>query len=120
MGSVDAPHGKNGWLVGSFLPTDDPFNSQALEVAWKKMGSSDKDPVHIHTSSTEVVIVVSGRIDYLAENDTGDLEMLSVLERHFILVKQGIKCGVKQVWEGTEAIVLRAPSVPGDKVVVEV
>ena len=114
-GSVDNPQGTRGWLVGNFLPEGNPYKTRALEIAWKKMGPRDKDPVHIHNMGTEVIIVMSGRIDFLVENEEGKLEPLAVSARNYLMVKPGAMCGIENVYEGTEVIMVKTPSEPSDK-----
>jgi hypothetical protein len=101
-----------------FLPEGNPNKTQALEVAFKKMGPQDKDPLHVHFVGTEVVILLQGRIDYVAENEDGELEPITLSPRNYLLISPGVKCGIEKVFENTEVIVLRSPSVPNDKMIV--
>ena len=119
VGSTDVPESNRGWFLGDFLPEGSPNKIKALEIAWKKLGPSDRDPIHVHTIATEVTIILKGRIDFLVEDGEGNLKQVTLFRGHYLLLRPGVKCGVKRFYKGTEVIVVKTPSKPDDKEVVK-
>lgn len=109
-GRVDEPIGQRGFLCGAFLPSNHPLYSANLEVAWMELNSSTKGEKHFHKEVDEFTILIKG---YLEEEVDGEIVRLRPGE--FVLVRAGSTTQFKGAEDGTVAISIKAPSLPGDK-----
>lgn len=51
---------KNGWFIGNFSPT--LLKTNDVEVAIKKYKKGDYEEAHFHKISTEITIVINGKV----------------------------------------------------------
>jgi len=97
-----------GWFVGDFLPTC--LKTEECEVACKYYKSGDNEKAHAHKIATEITVIVSGLVKMNAvEYKSGDIVVLEpgeVTDFH--------------VLEDTITMVVKVPSVAGDKYLVEI
>lgn len=64
-----------GWFVGDFEPS--VARSTACEVAVKSHAAGDYEEIHHHRISTEVTVVVSGRVRIMGKIlEAGDIMLL--------------------------------------------
>ena len=64
-----------GWFVGGFNPT--AHSTQACEVAVKRYQAGDYESSHFHKVSTEITLVLSGRVRMLGKTwSDGDIIVL--------------------------------------------
>jgi quercetin dioxygenase-like cupin family protein len=49
-----------GWFIGKFVPS--VFETEACEVAVKVYAAGDREASHYHRVSTEITVVISGKI----------------------------------------------------------
>lgn len=96
-----------GWFVGNFTPTI--INTKECEVAVKVYKKGDTDEVHYHKATDEITAVVYGKckindqvfgpgdIIWFEKNDVSKFEVL----------------------EDSANVVVKIPSVKGDKYIVE-
>lgn len=98
---------KLGWFVGDFSPTI--INSPFIEVAYHKHKVGDDLKSHYHKLAQEVTVVVDGVVE--------------VNNRRFhegdIFVIQPYEVSEAKVIADCKLIVVKAPSVPGDKYLCE-
>lgn len=98
---------KGGWFIGNFLPTC--LRTKECEVAYKYYKSGDREDAHVHKISTEITLIVSG---FVKMNETkcksGDIV---ILEPGDVADFQALKDSI--------TIVVKVPSVAGDKYLIE-
>jgi hypothetical protein len=96
-----------GWLVGDFEPSC--FNTAACEVACKYYEAGAAEAAHVHRVATEITLIASGRAIMNGRVLTaGDIVVLAPGEAADF-----------QVLEPTTTVVVKVPSVRGDKYLVE-
>ena len=93
----------NGWFVGNFSPAI--FKSPQFELAHHTHLAMEKTTPHIHKETTELNYVISGELivsdRYLTSGDIWIYEKGEVSDVRFL--------------SNTSLIILRWPSIPGDK-----
>jgi len=94
---------KGGWFVGDFTPT--LFESGECEVACKRYRAGDSESRHVHKIATEITLIVSGRVLMNGvEYGTDDI----------VYLEPGVATDF-QVLEDAVTVVVKLPSVKGDK-----
>lgn len=96
-----------GWFVGAFEPT--ALHLEAAEVAVKHYRAGEAEAVHVHRLATEVTLVLSGRAR-MCGREIGPGEIL--------VLHPGVASGFHAITDVT-TVVVKSPSVPGDKHVQE-
>ena len=96
-----------GWLVGDFEPSC--LRTTACEVACKQYAAGDQEAAHVHRIASEVTLIASGRVRMNGrELSAGDIVILDPGEvTDFTAI------------EPTTTVVVKMPSVVGDKYPVE-
>lgn len=95
-----------GWFVGDFSPSVMP--TRDFEVAVKYYESGDHEARHVHQVADEITVVAQGRVQMEGhEYTTGDI----------ILIPAGEATNFT-VLEPTITVVVKRPSVIGDKYLV--
>jgi quercetin dioxygenase-like cupin family protein len=93
-----------GWIVGDFSPSI--FKSRELEVGLKILDAGYSEPEHFQRKATEVTLVIEGECWLNGEKlRSGDI----------MIVPPGI-AGEFYAKTNTTLLVLKAPSLPKDKV----
>lgn len=92
-----------GWFIGAFEPT--LLALDAVEVAVKRYRAGDTEPEHVHLKATEVTLVVSGVVEM---RDT------TLKEGDILVLEPGETAAFTAITEAT-TVVVKSPSVPGDK-----
>ncbi len=101
-----------GYFIGQFMAKygrDDLVTDQ-VEISWKKLDSSFKESPHYHKIGIDINIIVSGHVTAKIDGKTYDL-----YPRDFLVVYPPTILEDYIVHEDTELIVIKAPSVEGDK-----
>lgn len=97
---------KGGWFVGDFEPS--AFRVSEVEVAFTEHGQGAPWPTHYHRVATEITLVVSGRMTINGvEVCTGG---------GFVLAPNEL--AAPEFLTDCNLVVVKIPSVPGDKHVV--
>ena len=97
---------KGGWYVGNFTPTC--FNSEDFEVCYKVHAKDEKWDHHYHKEGTEINLLIEGKmLIHNKELNSGDV---------FILEPYEIADPV--FLEECKIVIVKTPSVPGDKYIV--
>lgn len=92
-----------GWFVGQFEPTC--YQSDACEVACKYYAAGASEDAHVHRVATEITVIASGRVRMNGRTFTaGDIVVLAPGEATDF-----------EALEPTITVVVKSPSVPGDK-----
>ena len=98
---LDAMQG--GWFVGGFSPT--ALQTTACEVAIKTYGAGEHEPKHHHKIADELTVILTGRVRmnerFFEAGDIVHLAPGESVEFHAI--------------EPTTTVVVKLPSMPGDK-----
>lgn len=94
---------KGGWFVGDFTPSC--LHLKECEVAVKRYRAGDREPRHVHRVSTELTLVLSGRVRMNRE---------VFREGEIIKLAPG-EPGEFDVLEDAITVVVKSPSVPSDK-----
>ena len=92
-----------GWFVGDFEPS--VFKTSACEAAIKKYSKNEYEPLHFHKISTEITILITGRIrmsDKIWENGS------------IIIIEPNDRTSFEAL-EDSVIVVIKIPSVPNDK-----
>jgi quercetin dioxygenase-like cupin family protein len=95
-----------GWFVGGFHPS--ALKTEACEVAFKRYKSGDYEPAHYHQVATEVTFVASGRVR-MCEKEWG--------AGSIIVLAPGEVTNFFAL-EDSDTMVVKVPSVKGDKYLV--
>ena len=96
-----------GWFVGDFNPA--VLNTKAFEVGVKHYKAGDSEQKHVHKVATEITVVVSGTVKM---ND----QLFS--DGDIITLKPGEACKFEAMTDAIN-VVVKTPSVMGDKYIVE-
>lgn len=103
---------KKGWFFGHFA-TDPLLQSNLVEVGWQNISNKKAvvEDKHLHTSSVEINIIISGEVRVSIDGNKHDLKKGDF----YIIWPESI---IEKLEESndTEVIVVRAPSV-NDKVI---
>lgn len=94
---------KGGWFVGDFTPSCLPLKE--CEVAVKRYRAGDREARHVHRVSTELTLIVSGRVQMNQE----------VFREGEIIVLAPGEPGEFRVLEDAITVVVKSPSVASDK-----
>ncbi len=102
----------NGWFMGQFMDKDKYplLKNKDVEIAWKKIPQNYSEPNHIHKKGLEINIVISGRLNLHINNK----KFVVKAGQFFIIYPEAILSADK-VGKHTEVIVVKCPSVKGDK-----
>lgn len=94
---------KDGWFIGNFMPS--VFKTENFEVCYKIHYKNEKWPVHLHKISTEINYLIRGKMKIqnktIVKGDIFVLEPNEIADPIFL--------------EDCELIVVKTPSVVGDK-----
>lgn len=92
-----------GWFVGKFSPS--AFQTDACEVSYKTHKKNEPYAAHVHKIATEINYLIKGHMTIqkteLREGDIFVIKPGEIADPHFL--------------EDCELIVVKVPSVPGDK-----
>ncbi len=92
-----------GWFIGDFEPS--VFRTKEFEVAIKKYSAGDKEPRHMHKVAVEFTVIVSGRVKMNSE-EYGEGDIICIIPN---------ESSDFEVLEDTVTVVVKKPSVAGDK-----
>lgn len=114
LGKVSDFTKKKGWFFGHFAQ-EESLKSDLVEVAWQDISLKKPDPTdrHCHKKSVEIDIVLSGWIKITLNN-----QRVKVSRGEFYIVWPETKIADIEAGAKTELIVIRAPSLKGDKFLV--
>jgi hypothetical protein len=105
--SADASE-RGGWLLGHFMPADDPRRSTEVEIKWGVHPRGERRAQWVTGETrTAMIVLVSGRF------------RVDLPDRSVVLARQGdyvVFSGIGHSWEAEDASVIlgvRWPSVPG-------
>lgn len=94
---------KGGWFVGDFNPSS--FKTQDFEVCYKQHYKGEEWDTHYHKKGTEINLLIEGKMTIQGrELNSGDifiLEPYEIADPTFL--------------EDCRLIIVKTPSVPGDK-----
>jgi mannose-6-phosphate isomerase-like protein (cupin superfamily) len=94
-----------GWFIGDFLPTI--FKSKDFEVAVKSFNPGDKEATHMQSISTEITVVIDGRVKLNSNLFTsGDI----------IVIPPGEFADFESV-TASKLVCVKFPSIPNDKII---
>lgn len=98
---------KNGWFIGNFEPS--VLKTETFEIGIMSHQKGENWPVHYHAQAEEYNVLLEGKmIIQNTELNAGDI---------FIISKMEIADPV--FLEDCRVLVVKVPSVPGDKILVE-
>ncbi len=111
VGNVDIHARERGWFFGHFM--DEPLlRSDLVEVTWQRLPNRkpSDDQRHLHRQTVEINVVIAGSV----ELKINDVEHSFGRGDFFVIWPETIVSDVRSDAEA-EMLVIRAPSVPGDK-----
>ncbi len=111
--SIDKWRGETrGWFFGQFIDKGKfpELNSDQVEIAWKKFDEDYSESAHTHKIGTEISIVLSGKWRVKVEGKQLNLKKGDILVVYPETVLENIL-----IPKGSEAIIIKSPSVPDDK-----
>lgn len=98
---------KGGWFVGNFIPT--AYKTKNFEVGYHHYKVGQEWDHHFHKETDEINLILSGKViiqgEELVKGDVVVINKYEVSDPVFV--------------EDTEIIIIKTPSVPGDKFRVE-
>jgi len=106
-------HSVGSYIIGRFMGEKGFPNQETdeVEVAWKKLGSKDNYvEEHYHKGGVEINIVIAGSCSMVVNG-----ERVSLGKEDFLIVYPETRLGNFEVVDGTEMIIVKAPSVADDK-----
>lgn len=105
---------KNGWIVGNFYPSC--FVNHDFEVCHAKHKAGEKSDGHHHKIATEINYILKGNIKLYTGHflSDGSHWIISLSDGAVWVTEPNKVYGIEFV-EDTELIVMKTPSVPGDK-----
>jgi quercetin dioxygenase-like cupin family protein len=107
MDIIDGKQMKDGWFVGDFEPT--AYHTKDFEVAYKFHPKGEVWDNHYHKIATEINYVVRGELMITEQHlKEGDI---------FIMYPNDI--AIPEFLTDCEVVVVKTPSVKGDKYIVE-
>jgi hypothetical protein len=92
-----------GWMVGDFDPV--VLKTTACEVACKSYNAGDYEAAHVHRIATELTLIASGKAVMNGE---------TLVPGDIIRLEPGEAADFTAI-EPTMTVVVKMPSVPGDK-----
>lgn len=102
-----------GYLMGFFMPEDQSLlRRDDLEIAVMQLPERDVSKPHFHRDSTEVTYVIRGS---LRLNIGIPARSLVLAAGEFMVIPPGTVLQNPTNDPGTEVLVIKFPSVPGDK-----
>lgn len=96
-----------GWVVGNFEPSI--IKTDKFEVSVKSYKAGDKERRHVHHEAVEITIIVSGAVKMNGQ---------VFCEGEIIVIDKGESTDFN-VMEDTKTVVIKTPSVIGDKYFIE-
>ena len=94
---------KRGWLIGDFNPA--LIHSKDIEIGVKEFLKGESEPMHVHKSTKEYTIVLSGEIKMLGKIfRTGEI----------CFVDAGVPSSFESLLD-SQLLVIKSPSNPSDK-----
>ena len=112
IGNTSDFNSSGGYFIGQFMSkySRDELVTDKVEIAWKKLDSSFKEAPHYHKIGIDINIIISGHVTAKIEGKSYDL-----YPRDFLVIYPPTILEDYIVHEDTELIVIKAPSVEGDK-----
>ena len=108
VGNATTDAATRGWLLGHFMPTGDPRNSDAVEIKWGVHPAGEQRPGWVTDDPRSILsVLISGRF------------RIDLPDRSVVLARQGdyvVFHGVNHTWQAEEESVVvsvRWPSLPG-------
>jgi quercetin dioxygenase-like cupin family protein len=102
-------------LVGSKLFKESGFHSDKVEIFLLKIGPKDyPGKLHIHEKMDEIVVVLKGK--FIIEMDGETMELYG---GDYVFKTAGSPGRALAAVEGTEVLIIKAPSVGGDVRIIE-
>lgn len=98
---------KNGWFIGDFLPSI--FRTELFEIACKKYKSGQIEKKHYHGIAIEYTLIVTG---------TAKINDIIINEGEIIAIYPNEIVEFSAISDIT-TIVIKLPSVPNDKYIVQ-
>ena len=106
---------ENGYLVGVKLEPESGFYCDKMEISYLKPNPKDyPGKLHIHEKMDETVIVLKGR--FVVEMDAKKVEILA---GEYVFKTAGSAGRALAADQGTEILIIKAPSVEGDARIIE-
>lgn len=102
-----------GYFIGKFMGEKGfPLQeTEEVEITYKKITSkSNYKPAHIHKKGVEVNMLISGECQMVVNG-----ELVKMKRGNFLIVYPQTRVSDFRVNKDGEIIVVKAPSVPGDK-----
>jgi mannose-6-phosphate isomerase-like protein (cupin superfamily) len=114
VGTVSDFRQRKGWFFGAFVD-ESLLHSDLVEVAWQQLSNVQPSPddAHYHAKTVEINIVIKGDIQLSIDGQRHEL----VAGQFYIIWPYSVVSDVSTGPE-TEVIVVRAPSIPDDKILV--
>lgn len=101
-----------GWAVGQFMGKRGfpDLETDEVEVCWKIIPKQTEYKFHYHKKGVEITVVISGSYSLIVNG-----QKLSLKKGDFLVVYPETKLRNLGAEKGAEAIVIKAPSIAGDK-----
>ena len=116
LGNKDDFSETKGYFIGQFMGQRGfpELETEEVEVAWKTLPTNFSEEPHYHKGGVEINIVIKGSYKAIVNG-----QELTLTAGNFLVVYPQTVLQNVSAEEGTELIVVKAPSVPDDKFIVE-
>ena len=94
---------KAGWFIGNFDPS--AFKTEAFEAGISLHPKGSSWPLHYHKIATEITLVLSGKMKIQGQ----------LVEAGNVFVIKPYEIADPEFLEDCKVMVIKTPSVPGDK-----
>lgn len=108
---------KRGWFIGDF--DDSAFRTEDAEVCFAIHKEGETPRPHVHKVATEITAIIEGKVMITAYEYPRPTRTVYIFEAGDIFVVPPYTAVAPEILEDTKAIVVKVPSVPGDKYFVD-
>ena len=102
-----------GWFIGNFKPS--AHQTKDVEVAFKKHTKAEPWPRHYHKEAVEINLLTKGKMTIYTENAEGTVGENTPVNPGDIFIIEPGEVAEPHFLEDCEMIVIKIPSVVGDK-----
>lgn len=103
MQLFDFNHFQGGWFIGNFLPSI--LHTSMFEVCYKRHTKGEAWPAHYHKEGVEYNLLVRGTMKMHGK----------IIEPNTIFIMEPYEVADPEFLEDCEVLIIKVPSIPGDK-----
>ena len=104
-----------GWICGHFYPQGSDFHRHDIEICVRTLSVGRSEKLHYHLCSFEFLIVLNGEVEYDLDGDH-----VTLTPGMFYMLQPGNTEHIVDVRKEATILVVRLPSIPNNKIYVDV